>query len=163
MNAPELAVAWSPSGRQIAVGPVDAPYVMYLIEPDSKTLVRAYSFDEGYAGELSWSPDGTQLAISTYSPDRTRHEVYVMDVASDGAPRHLLDGCKIVWSPDSRFVAVKREPHDATGVAAIRVDTGYHWALSQSPQFIPVSWGADQQTAVALASQPLPYAVQLGK
>lgn len=162
-EAPELAIAWSPDGKELAIGPVSKPYVMHLIAPGSKWLLRSYRFDEGYAGELAWSPDGTQLAISTYSPDRTQHEVYVMDVAQGGAPRHLLDGCKIVWSPDGQFVAVKREPHDASGVAAIRVDTGFHWALNTNPQFVPIAWGEDMQAAMALATKPVPYAVQLGK
>jgi dipeptidyl aminopeptidase/acylaminoacyl peptidase len=125
--------------------------------------VSTFFFEEGYAGELAWSPDGTQLAISTYSLDRTQHEVYVMDISAGSAPRHLLDGCKIVWSPDGQFVAVKREPHDATGVAAIRVETGFHWSLTTDPQFVPLSWGEDMEAALALAAKPVPYAVQLGK
>ncbi len=163
-EAPELAVAWSPDGTQVAVGPVTAPYTMHLIRTAnaSSQPVSTYFFKEGYAGELSWSPDGAQLAISTYSPDRTQHEVYIMDVAAGGAPRHLLDGCKIVWSPDSQFVAVKREPYVESGVAAIRVNTGYHWALTTLP-LVPLSWAEDQQTALALTMNPVPYAVQLGK
>jgi len=163
VQAPQLAIAWSPSGRELAVGPVSEPYVMHIIEPDSKWTLRSYGFEEGYAGEMVWSPDGAQLAISTYSPDRTRHEVYVMDVAAYGTPRHLLDGCKIVWSPDGQFLAVKREPHDATGVAAIRVDSGYHWPLATEPQFVPLAWGSDMEAARTLIAQPVPYAVQLGK
>jgi WD40-like Beta Propeller Repeat len=164
-EAPELAVAWSPDGSLFAVGPVSQPYAMYLVQRAEGwgQPVSSFFFEEGYAGELSWSPDGTQLAISTYSLDRTRHEVYVMDVAAGSAPRHLLDGCKIVWSPDGQFVAVKREPHDASGVAAIRVDTGFHWALNTNPQFVPVVWGEDMEDALTLAAKPVPYAVQLGK
>jgi hypothetical protein len=161
-TSPALAVAWSPDERRFAVGPVTTPYVMFLVDPLSETWTT-YTFEEGYAGEMTWSPDGKQLAISTYSLDRTRHEVYVMDVAAGGEPRHLLDGCKIVWSPDGRFVAVKREPHDATGMAAIRVETGYHWALTTNPQYIPVAWGEDEEAALALTMNPVPYAVQLGK
>ncbi|HEU0074353.1 MAG TPA: hypothetical protein VFS30_10090 [Dehalococcoidia bacterium] len=163
--APELAIAWSPDGTRFSVGPVSKPYVMHVFETadDLKYRYSTYRFEEGYAGELSWSPDGTQLAISTYSLDRTKHEVYVMDVEAGGVPRHLLDGCKIVWSPDGKFVAVKREPRDASGVAAIRVDTGFHWALNTNPQFVPVVWGEDMEGALTLAAKPVPYAVQLGK
>jgi len=162
-EAPELAVAWSPDDGMFAVGPVSKPYVMHIVAPGSKWMLRSYSFEEGYAGELTWSPDGTQLAISTYSLDRTQHEVYVMHVATGVQPRHLLDGCKIVWSPDGKFVVVKREPYKDPGLAVIRVDSGFHWPLTEQPSFIPLTWGADEHEAVALAAKPLPYAVQLGK
>jgi hypothetical protein len=162
-KAPELAIAWSPDGGMFAVGLVSLPYVMHVIAPGSKWMLRSYGFEEGYAGELAWSPDGAQLAISTYSLDRTQHEVYVMDVATGGAPRHLLDGCKIVWSPDGKFVAVKREPYKDPGLAVIRVDSGFHWPLTEQPSFVPLTWGADEQEATALAAKPLPYAIQLGK
>jgi WD40 repeat protein len=162
-TAPQLAVAWSPDGNQIAVGPVSYPYAMHLITPGAEEALRSYFFEEGYAGELSWSPDGSQLAISTYSLDRTQHEVYLKDADSNMLPRHLLDGCKIVWSPDGKYIAVKREPHDSTGIAAIRVDTGYNWPVTTLSGYVPVSWGVDESDAVALAMKPVPYAVQLGK
>jgi dipeptidyl aminopeptidase/acylaminoacyl peptidase len=161
--APQLAIAWSPDGNVFAVGPVSYPYSLHLVAPGSGQLVTTYYFDEGYAGELAWSPDGMRLAISTYSLDRKQHEVYVLDVAAGEAPRHLLDGCKIVWSPDGNFIAVKREPHDATGIAAIRVDTAYHWALTTHEDLFPVSWGTDADKALALSLKPVPYAIQLGK
>ena len=162
---PQLAVAWSPRGDRFAVGPVSEPYVMYVVltEGSWKLAYSTYTFQEGYAGELAWSPDGAYLAISTYSPDRTQHEVYLMDGDADGAPRHVLDGCKIVWSPDGKFIAVKREPHDSTGIAAIRVDTGFHWSVTTHPDYYPLSWAGDEDAALALAMKPVPYAVQLGK
>ena len=164
-EAPEMAVAWSPSGRQFAVGPVSSPYVMYVVEAvgDWKGAYSTHAFEEGYAGEMTWSPDGTRLAISTYSPDRTRHEVYVMDVSARGGPRHLLDGCKIVWSPDGKFIAVKREPHNANGVSAIRVATGFNWLVAEQPALVPLAWGRDEQDAMARSAEPLPYAVRLVK
>jgi dipeptidyl aminopeptidase/acylaminoacyl peptidase len=134
---------------------------MHLIMPES---VLSYSFEEGYAGELAWSPDGKHLAISTYSPDRTQHEIYMMNlIDGPSAPRHLLDGCKIAWSPDGQFIAVKREPHDATGVSAIRVDSGYNWLITEQPALIPIAWGVDREDALARSAEPVPYAIQLGK
>ena len=138
---------------------------MHVVETadDLKYRYSTYSFEEGYAGEIAWSPDGAALAISTYSLDRTQHEVYVLEWGVDRVPRHLLDGCKIVWSPDGKFVAVKREPYKDPGLAVIRVDSGFHWPLTEQPSFIPLTWGVDEEQAVALAAKPLPYAIQLGK
>jgi Tol biopolymer transport system component len=165
VSAPDLAIAWSPDGTRLAVGPVSKPYVMHVVETadDLKYRYSTYSFEEGYAGEIAWSPDGAALAISTYSLDRTQHEVYVLEWGVDRVPRHLLDGCKIVWSPDGKFVAVKREPYKDPGLAVIRVDSGFHWPLTEQPSFIPLTWGVDEEQAVALAAKPLPYAIQLGK
>jgi len=159
---PDIAIAWSPDGRFIATSPVAEPYVLFLIDTVRNGTMRHY-FDEGYAGELRWSPDGETLAISTYSPDRSRHEVYLLTPALGGAPRHLLDGCLIVWSPDSRFMAVKREPGHANGVAVIRPDTAAHWPVVTFSGFLPLSWGVDEATAMEQASRPIRSAASLSK
>lgn len=160
-TAPHLAVAWSPDESRVAVGPVDEPYVMFVVS-NADGAWQDYAFVEGYAGELAWSPDGSRLAISTYSSDRTRHEVYVLDIAAGEQPRHLLAGCRIVWSPDGKFIVMKQEPH-STGLGVIRVDSGVYWTLSGTPAFVPLAWGADEPAALDLATKPVPYAVQLGK
>jgi hypothetical protein len=157
-----FAIAWSHDQRYIAVGPIAAPYRLYVLDTLTGKLAATYDFEEGYAGELVWSPTANRLAISTYSLDRLRHEVYVVDPAADDAPRHLLSGCRIVWSPDGGFLAAKSEPH-TFGAAAVNVETGHQWQLSSLPGATPVAWGLDQQTALQLVQIPGRSAAVLGK
>ncbi|HLF77506.1 MAG TPA: hypothetical protein VJB57_08435, partial [Dehalococcoidia bacterium] len=95
--------------------------------------------------------------------DRSRHEVYVLDVAGTQAPRHLLDGCHIEWSPDGRYMAVKREPSKAPGVSAIRVEDGANWPVVAYTGYVPISWGANEADAMALALKPANPSAVLGK
>ena len=82
---------------------------------------RTTDFAEGYPGEIKWRPDGGELAVSTYDPQRTRHEVYIVEPAT-GVARHLIPGCIIVWSPDGRFMAVHKD-HEH-GIVVADVATG---------------------------------------
>ena len=88
-------------------------------------------FPFGYPGEIKWSPDGTKLAVSTYDVERTRHESYVVDPAT-GVATHLLSGCVIVWSHDSRFLAVHGEPDP--GISIVDVMTGEQGKVSRGQQ-----------------------------
>ncbi len=161
-GGPQFAIAWSRDERYIAVGPVSAPYSLSVLDTVAGQLVSQYSFEEGYAGELVWSPVADSLAISTYSPDRLQHEVYVVDPASGDAPRHLLGGCRIVWSPDGRFIAAKAEPHDL-GARAVDVETGVSWQIAAAPGLTPVAWGVDEATAIEHIRIPGRTAAVLGK
>ena len=157
-----FAIAWSHDQRYVAVGPIAAPYSLYVLDTLNGELAATYEFEEGYAGELVWSPAANHLAISTYSPDRLRHEVYVVDPAVDAGPRHLASGCRIVWSPDGGFLAAKAEPH-TFGTVAVNVDTGHTWRLTPRPGMTPVAWGLDQQSALDLVQIPGRSAAVLGK
>ena len=161
-GATPFAIAWSHDQRYIAVGPVQTPYELFVLDTETAVLTAAHTFEEGYAGELVWSPTENRLAISTYSPDRARHEVYVVDATAGAKPRHLLGGCRIVWSPDGQFLAVKAEPH-TFGAAAVNVETGHLWQLTTVPGMTPVAWGEDESSARQLIATPGRSAAVLGK
>jgi len=161
-GGPQFAIAWSHDQRFVAIGPVSAPYSLYVLDTQSGKPSARYDFEEGYAGELVWSPTANHLAVGTYSPDRQRHEVYVVNATDDTAPRHLLGGCRIVWSPDGQFLAAKTEPH-VLGATAVNVDTGHHWQLAGLPGLTPVAWGTDEAAAMAQLQAPGRSAAVLGK
>jgi Tol biopolymer transport system component len=164
-KAPTFAVAWSPDGSRLAVGPITEPFTLYVLQPGvSGAEVSSYKLEKGYAGELKWAPDGSQLAISTYAPNRVWHEAFVLSMDRlDSGPRFLLDGCEIVWSPDGLFIAVKREASRAQAMAAVRVATGEYWHVLNLPNLVPVAWGPDSDTATQQALQPVRRSGQLGK
>jgi Tol biopolymer transport system component len=132
-----MYVAWSPDGSQLAFGGgMDPPYVMHIIDIASGA-VRVTEFADGYPGEIKWSPDGALLAVSTYNIPRTHHESYVVDPAT-GLARDVLSGCVIVWSPDSRFLAIHGEV--VPGVAIADVHTLAHAQLTHTIGDTPLRW-----------------------
>lgn len=164
-KAPSFAIAWSPDAAYLAVGPVVEPFTLFVVQTGAEVSpISTYTLEKGYAGELKWSPDGSQLAISTYAPNRVWHEVFVLAMDNlQAAPRFLLDGCEIVWSPDGEFVAVKREASRAQALAAIRVDTGDYWYVMNMPNLVPVAWGDNRDAATQQALTPARRSAQLGK
>ena len=132
-----MYVAWSPDGSKLAFGGgFEPPYIMTTVNVASGAEAKT-EFPSGYPGEIKWSLDGATLAVSTYDAERTHHETWVVD-PDTGAGRHLMDGCIIVWSPDSRFLAVHGE--DVHGIALIDVISGARMQLTDSQADAPVSW-----------------------
>ena len=138
-----LVVAWSPDSQTLAFGSVTGePYSLGLLSNPglanpSITYSQVYG---GYVGELAWSPDGKLLAISTYSLDRLNHSVLIADPTS-GYVRTLIDGCHITWSPDSKYVAVHRDPGPEAGAWVIAAtDKSDRWAITREEKAFPLTW-----------------------
>ena len=132
-----MYIAWSPDGSRLAFGGGFAPpYTMKIVDLTSGNVAHT-EFPNGYPGEIEWSPDGTLVAVSSYDPDRTRHETFVVDPAS-GEASHLLNGCILVWSPDSRFLAVHGEPDP--GISLVDVHTGETGKLTHEMHDTPWRW-----------------------
>jgi hypothetical protein len=135
-----MYIAWSPDGSKLAFGGgFEPPYIMTTVDVPSNSVART-EFPSGYPGEIKWSPDGASIAVSTYDINRTHHETWVVE-PSTGAGRHLMDGCVIVWSPDSRFLAVHGE--DRPGIAIIDAASGVRMQLTSDPADVPISWTTD--------------------
>jgi WD40 repeat protein len=134
-----MYVEWSPDGRQIGFGGgYSEPFFMTMVDLDTGAVVRTY-FEEGYPGEIKWSPDGSRVAVSTYDVERTRHEVYIVDPAT-GDARHVSSGCVIVWSPDGRFLA--QHIDHTPGVGIVDVETGAYGMITDVFGETPLWWEA---------------------
>jgi WD40-like Beta Propeller Repeat len=132
-----MYVAWSPDGQRVAFGGgYEPPYIMTIANIASGEKHRT-EFPDGYPGEIKWSPDGTTLAVSTYNIERTHHESYVVD-PDTGVAQHVVSGCVIVWSADSRFLAIhgEREP----GITIADVVTLAHVQLTHTVNDTPLRW-----------------------
>jgi hypothetical protein len=132
-----MYIAWSPDGTKLAFGGgFEAPYIMTTIDVVTGNVARS-QFPNGYPGEIKWSRDGSRIGVSTYDVNRTHHETWVVDPTT-GAAKHLLDGCVIVWSPDSRFLAVHGE--DEPGIAIVDVASGASAQLTRVSSDVPLMW-----------------------
>jgi WD40 repeat protein len=134
-----LTIAWSPDSKYLAYGSITgAPWALNLFSTASWSL-SSYRVEGGYVGELSWSPDGSRLAISTYELERTNHTVLLLDVDTHWL-RRLIGGSIVVWSPDGRFVAVHREPLEEPGVWIAPIEGGAALRITADAKSYPVAW-----------------------
>jgi hypothetical protein len=126
-----LTIAWSPDSKYLAFGSITgAPWALNLFSTASWSF-SSYQVEGGYVGELSWSPDGSRLAISTYELERTNHTVLLLDVETHWL-RRLIGGC---------IVSGRRTAASSPSIAS-------RWR-------IPVSGSRPSREASASASLPM--------
>ncbi len=136
-----LVMVWAPDSKQLAFGSITGdPYFLTLLSPSTIPSVQGYEVSGGYIGELTFSPDGHYLAVSTYAMDRRSHTVLMVNLLQ-GKLTRLIDGCHITWSPDSRYVAIHRDPGVESGAWVVSAtDANDRWAISNEAQAFPLTW-----------------------
>lgn len=137
-----LVVAWSPDSQTLAWGSVTEPPYNLHIAKRGEWDVRSLPLIGGWVGELAWSPDGRFLAISTYAENRTDHTLLMFDTLGNEVPRQLAKGCVVVWSPDSRHLALHGEPKSQPGLWVVAVD-GRARQITEQTAVAPFVWLAD--------------------
>jgi Tol biopolymer transport system component len=116
----ENSVDWSPDGSRILFvrsgGPLEGherftSNDLYLIDPDGSNETRLTT--DGLTMEGAWSPSGTHIAFTSYTPSEGgQTDIYVMNADGSGRTR-LTDDPGMdyypAWSPDSsRILFVSR-------------------------------------------------------
>ena len=135
-----LVVAWSPDSTLVAYGSLTGePFYLNITSPGLIGAGRTFDLSGGYVGELAWSPNGRYLGISTYTMDRKNHTTFIYD-RQTGTVTRLIDGCHITWSPDSKYVAVHRDPAPEPGTWIVSIDAGQRYALTTDPTAYPEMW-----------------------
>ena len=137
-----LLAAWSPDGSRFAYGTATDGQDVFHIADSSAWSEQSYGLSDGFVGELAWSPDGKHVAISSYSRDGQDHTVYVV-AAGGGELTKLVDGCLIVWSPDSSYLAVHRDPYYEPGLWVFSIDGLERYQLSEEVGATALAWQAD--------------------
>ena len=137
-----LVVSWSPDSEVVAYGSLTGePFFLNVASPAHLDSARGFSLSGGYVGELTWSPNGRYLGISTYTMDRKHHTTFIFDRETNSVTR-LIDGCHINWSPESQYVVVHRDPEPEPGTWVVAVDGSQRYALSDDPTSFPQAWEA---------------------
>lgn len=102
--------AWSPTAAKIAFkSRRGGDYAIYVMNADG-TGQRRLTKSFYYIGDLSWSPDGKQLAFTLNREEGKRAQIYVIEVEGSGV-RRLTDSNEDTWirsptwSPDGARIA----------------------------------------------------------
>ena len=160
--------SWSPDGRRIAfigslgTGDEDTPAI-YVMNADGSGVTRLVDYDDealAISGtsnlSLSWSPDGRQMAFTSFGTgDEYNSAIYVMN--ADGSNvRQLTDHTNYamspVWSPDERQIAFTSfgTGDDTTSVIYVtNADGSNVRQLTDNSEFagscLSLSWSPDGQ------------------
>ncbi len=140
-NGVPLVATWSPDGALLAFGSVRGFPFTLNVAPSGATAPVRYEVGNDYVGEAAWSPDGRYLAVSSYTIDRSHHTVFIWDRDTQLLSR-LIDGCHIIWSPDSDYLVIHRDPYQQPGVSVVSIDGKHVRSLSDDPNGFPSAWVA---------------------
>ena len=159
-----LGPSWSPDGRQIAflgsLGTGDEyQLAIYVMNADGSGVTRLVDYDDEalrIPGTLSWSPDGRQMAFTSFGTgDEYTSAIYVMN-ADGSSVRQLTDHTNYdaspVWSPDGRRIAfISWEdvdtPDVSGGIYVMNADGSNVTQLADDSEFsglsLSLSWSPD--------------------
>lgn len=95
-----MALDWHPNGEVLAVG---SPTGVWLLDENLQILEHTPIQQD--ITDLSWSPDGTRIAVVSHLRDRCTVQVWDVDFT---ARQLILDYCgrKIQWNTDSTYMAI---------------------------------------------------------
>jgi WD40 repeat protein len=157
------SVAWSPNGKQVAVG--NTSNKIQVWDATTGQPVHTYLTFESQVTDVAWSPDGKYIAETGASG-----AIQVLDVAT-GVAIHNFTGptgteLSIAWSPDSMSIAtasmdgIIRVWNLATGTLAYAFDThsayyAYTVAWSPNAQYIAAGNEGTLQVWNASTEQPV--------
>ena len=160
--------AWSPDGMSIAYFDGRGVNVINADGSGKRFVTEAKAWG-GWAGWLTWSPDGTQIAFTSYTGDKS--DLYIVN--TDGSGRRQLTNGEpetrvghLGWAPDGRIFFDRRAGGagetriysvnaDGTGSTRLRVVPGIgSQSLSADGKWLLV-WEANGLVRVP-ASDPKP-------
>src|SRR5690242_13013411 len=140
----------SPDGSEVAIvmGVVrrtsPSKYSVYVVSDGATTPRRVFDCPSSLCsngGSVSWSPDGSSVAVSdTFAGGAGIEIVSVADPAA--APRAVCTDCQagsVTWAPDGRWLAYA----DPDGIRRISVTGGASEAVDASTNVASLSWSPD--------------------
>ena len=149
---------WSPDGKNLAfVRLSPGGQVGLYVLPSGSRTVRRLVADLGscsvpLSGSLSWSPDGSAIAVLGQSGCKSGREIWRVDVAR-GKVRRLLKAPpppdsleSVAWSPNGRQIAFVESPLTGPGALSVINADGTGQRLIGFGVFDPLSppsWAPD--------------------
>lgn len=150
-----LSSALGPGAPPSGIISVSYPRI-YLVNVDGSGLRRLSDPASHNDSDLSWSPDGSQLAL-VRNQDGYTSQIWVMD--ADGANQHqvshdlrLAQGP--LWSPDGEWIAFIGYPDEFPAIYLVRPDgSGQHRLLPSGVNGGLPDWSPDGRRIAYLGSR----------
>ena len=103
----DTSPSWSPTGRQIAfISDRSGSPQLWVMDADGSNL-QILVTEGGHCDSPNWSPDGRLIAYSWQAPGQWKHDIYVIEVATEKVFQ-LTSGRgsneNPHWSPDGRHL-----------------------------------------------------------
>jgi Tol biopolymer transport system component len=162
--------SWSPAGRKLVFGrqvTEDQPEIgvhgnreLFTVNSDGTDSVRLTRSTEVSEDDPAWSPDGTKIAFSTYTPDvyEGYGKIYVMKADGSELPKVLplyfgaVGG--LGWSPDGEWLVFSSAYPRGSSIIKVRADGseeptgligGDPYGCGDVPDYYPASpdWSPD--------------------
>lgn len=153
-----LRPVWSPDAKQIAYLSDAASYnpMPWLMNADGsrkRPLIQPSGARDA-ADAMSWSPDGTQLAVALFQGPTSQISLFDFNRGTlrqlTSWPKGALDPA---WSPDGRFLAYAAREDAGLTIHVVRADGSGDRAVSQgSPDRAP-AWSPDGRTLAFLSAR----------
>jgi hypothetical protein len=133
-------LAWSSDGARLALVEEDPDCdALSTVQPDG-TDQQFLTFCEFHSGNPSWSPDGTTIALSTFTFDVVfAHVILLYDASGGPDPRTLdtgsLEAADAAWSPDGSRIAFASRGAEGLeyDVYVVDVDGEHPTRLTRAP------------------------------
>ena len=123
-GAAERYAAWSPDAKSVAYwSDASGEYELYVRDLASNKERKVTSYGPGYRYRLFWSPDSKKIAFIDKAMQIK--VVSIADGKTQDADKELyyyqdnLDQFVPSWSPDSRWLAYRRDSRNANGAIAL--------------------------------------------
>ncbi len=158
----DFAPAWSPDGTKIAFTRVDrvsspgvqGQYDIAVVNADGSGLTMLTN-DPGIDQDPGWSPDGAQIAFSSYREGVENFEIFVMGSDGNGLRQLTNAGNGYVsgspaWSPDGESIVFVRGGQTIpSDICTMRAAGGGEVSLTSTHEFeSSPDWSPDGTTIV---------------
>jgi Tol biopolymer transport system component len=122
---------WSPDGERIGYISNDVIYLYHLATGNTTRL-----FGGLFINDYTWSPDGQQIAFSTYhNAGYTQTDIYRVDIDGENVVElstHPDSEYNLAWSPDGEWLAFTANYNDNTFIYRMRAEGGETQQLTTS-------------------------------
>ena len=152
---PKEAPIWSPTGQRLAFTGSSwrggSQSGVYVVDLDGHRL-RRVAAGAAQQSSLTWSPDGRQIAYTSFHEGR--FTVFALDV-DDGQMRTLAESSAAlgspIWSPDGARVALVAHSGSDDGLYLVAATGGSPVRLTMQAAYAP-TWSPDSRELAYIAT-----------